>query len=114
MRKAHAQLVLEARAVGPALFRFKSDLSRVILLNLVCLGGASELRILLRKLDATAVAARQHIQFLEIEGYLNVQTHETNRRCKIVCVTDKAWQLMSAYEAELATLARRWCNIERE
>lgn len=111
MRSAYAQIILDARAIGPNLFRFKSSLSRLILLHVAREGGQCELRALLKQLDATSVAARQHIHSLVTEGFLNMETHPSNRRCKIVCLTEKSRSLLKGYEALLNEAVLKWIAV---
>lgn len=112
MRSAYAQIILDARAIGPNLFRFKSSLSRLILLHVAREGGQCELRALLKQLDATSVAARQHIHSLVVEGFLDMETHRSNRRCKIVCLTDKSRLLLTDYEALLREAVLKWIAVK--
>lgn len=108
MRAGNARIILDARATGASLFRFKSALSRVILLHIASMEGECELRVLIKQLDATSVATRQHIQLLEMEGLLRVSPHPSNRRCKIVGLTEQAWELLKRYEAQLGAAVLRW------
>lgn len=111
MRAWNARTILDARATRASLFRFKSALSRVILLHIVSMEGECELRVLIKQLDATSVATRHYIQLLETEGLLRVGPHPSNRRCKIVGLTERAWALLKQYEAQLGVTVLRW---ERE
>lgn len=110
MQKQRAQIILELRMLGDRIFQFKSPLSRVILLRIASYGGECELRVLMKAIDASPVAVRQHIQSLESERYLTLGTHETNRRCKMVALTDKALALLRQYEASLSDAANRWIS----
>ena len=111
MRAGYAQIILEAREIGPSLFRFKSDLSRVILLHIAGEGGQCELRALLKQVEATSVAARQHIQSLVTEGFLNIETHPSNRRCKVVSLTESSRALLMRYEHRLHEVAAKWIAV---
>lgn len=111
MRDAYAQIILDAREIGPSLFRFKSPLSRVILLHVACAGGRCELRTLLKRLEATSVAARQHIHSLVTDGFLKMDTHPSNRRCKVVSLTEKSRKLLTIYEARLQEMVLRWSAV---
>ena len=108
MKKGNAQILLELRATETRLFRFKSSLSRLILLHVAMNGEDCELRQLMKAVDVTAVAARQHIQLLEHEGFLAVSAHKTNRRCKIVSLTKKSKDLLHDYEQEILATINRW------
>ena len=108
MRAVNARIILDARATGASLFRFKSALSRVILLHIASMDGECELQVLIKKLDATSVATRQHIQLLETEGLLRIGQHPSNRRCKVVALTEKAWALLQHYEERLGRAILRW------
>ena len=111
MREAYARIVLDAREIGPSLFRFKSPLSRVILLQVAREGGQCELRTLLKRLEATSVAARQHIQSLVTEGFLSIQTHPSNRRCKVVSLTEHSRGLLAQYEHRLHSVVAEWVAV---
>lgn len=108
MREECARIIIEAREIGPSLFRFKSPLSRVILLHIALEGGTCELRSLLKRLEATSVAARQHIQLLVDEGLLHMEKHPSNRRCKVVSLTDSSRALLTQYENHLNDLVAKW------
>lgn len=111
MRDAYAEIILDAREIGPSLFRFKSPLSRVILLHVAREGGQCELRTLLKRLEATSVAARQHIQSLVTEGFLVIETHPSNRRCKVVSLTESSRALLRTYERRLHEVAAKWIAV---
>ena len=108
MRKERARIILDLRTLGDRLFRFKSTLSRVILLHIASHGGECELRTLMKTVEATPVAIRQHIQSLESEGYITLGAHVSNRRCKIVALTEKASAVLREYEEHLSDAADRW------
>lgn len=108
MRKDRARIILDLRTLGDRLFRFKSPLSRVILLHIASHGGECELRTLMKSVEATPVAIRQHIQSLESGGYLTLRGHPTNHRCKTVSLTEKALELLREYEVRLSDAAIRW------
>ena len=108
MRKDRARIILDMRTLGDRLFRFKSTLSRVILLQIASHGGECELRTLMKTVEATPVAIRQHIQSLESKGYITLCAHVSNRRCKIVALTDRATELLCDYENHLSDAALKW------
>lgn len=108
MRKERARIILDLRTLGDRLFRFKSTLSRVILLHIASHGGECELRTLMKTVEATPVAIRQHIQSLESEGYITLGAHISNRRCKMVSLTEKGSTLLQEYEARLSDAAAMW------
>ena len=108
MRKERARIILDLRTLGDRLFRFKSTLSRVILLHIASHGGECELRTLMKTVEATPVAIRQHIQSLESEGYITLGTHVSNRRCKIIALTERASELLRDYEDHISDAALKW------
>lgn len=108
MRAVNARIILDVRATGASLFRFKSALSRLILLHIASMDGECELRVLIKRLDATSVATRQHIELLETEGLLRIRQHPSNRRCKMVALTEKAWVLLQHYQEQLRRAVLGW------
>lgn len=83
-------------------------MSREILLLLASGKGSYELRRLYKQTDATHTAVRLHVQSLMEDGYVELCQHPTNRRCKIVQLTDKGHQLVKDYEAALRPILANW------
>ena len=108
MLDQNAHVVLKLGKVSQELFAFKSFLSREILLNVASHCGACELRKIYKLIEATPTAIRLHIQSLEDDAYVLLRPHDTNRRCKIVCLTHKGWALMREYEQQLDLMLQDW------
>jgi len=108
MLSCNADALLEIERVSRRLFRFKSPLSREILLFLTSHGGACELRDLFKGVRATTIAARQHIQALELDGYVELAVNVENRRCKNICLTKKSQRLLEQYERECHRVLSVW------
>lgn len=110
MISQNAHVLLSLRKVSHELLCFKSPLSREILLNVASVSGAVELRQLFKRIRMTPTAVRLNIQALIEDGYLDLRQHPTNRRCKIVCLTDKGWGLMRAYEQQVQQCLNGWSH----
>ena len=108
MLGCNADVLWEIERVSRSLFRFKSPLSREILLFLTRHGGACELRDLFKGLQATTIAARQHIQALELDGYVELTIHPLSKRCKNICLTAKSQKLLEQYERECHRVLSEW------
>ncbi len=104
----NASALLQLGTVSRQLLCFRSPMSREILLLLASGGGSYELRRLYKQIDATHTAVRLHVQSLMEDGYVELCQHPTNRRCKIVQLTDKGQQLMKDYEAALRPILANW------
>lgn len=98
----------DSRVRSRELFLFKSPLSRQILLTVTRYCGVCELRKLFKLMEATAIAIRLHVQPLEEEGFVELCPHETNRRCKLIKLTDKGWTLMREYERQCQQALSGW------
>ena len=112
MMEANAQVLLEIKKVSHQLLQIKSQLSHDILLTIASYNGTCDLRILFKKIEATPAAIRLHVQGLEDEGYVYVCTHQTNRRCKVACLTDKGLNLMRGYEREIQNALNSWQTVQ--
>ena len=108
MLGCNADVLWEIERVSRSLFRFKSPLSREILLFLTRHGGACELRDLFKGLHATTIAARQHIQALQLDGYVELTIHPLSKRCKNICLTAKSQKLLEQYERECHRVLSAW------
>lgn len=108
MKKDNALILLGLKETEGRLFRFKSALSKEILLHISISGEECEMRHLMKAVNVTPVAARQHIQLLEHEGFLAVSGHRSNRRCKMVSLTEKSRALLKEYEAALSEIIQNW------
>ncbi len=62
-------------------------------------------------LGVTKQAASQMIDFLEERGYVVRRPHPTDKRGKLVMLTQKGWDCIRAVEAIFATLQQRWIDI---
>lgn len=62
-------------------------------------------------LGVTKQAASQMIDFLEERGYVVRRPHPTDKRGKLVLLTQKGWDCIRAVEAIFVTLQQRWIEI---
>lgn len=108
MKKGNALILLGLKETEGRLFRFKSALSKEILLHVSISGEECEMRHLMKVVNVTPVAARQHIQLLEHEGFLVVSGHKSNGRCKMVSLTEKSRSLLKEYEVALSETIQNW------
>ena len=111
MRDQNAHTVLKLRKVSHELLCLKSPLSREILLIVASGGGAVELRQLFKLIRMTPVAVRLNVQSLIEDGRLELRQHETNRRCKVVSLTNKGWALMREYEQQVQICLSGWSHV---
>ena len=59
-------------------------------------------------LDITKQAASEMVDYLEQHGYVMRQPHPTDRRGKIVILTDRGWSCIWETEAILSLLEAQW------
>lgn len=62
-------------------------------------------------LGITKQAASQMIDFLEDHDYVVRKPHPTDRRGKLVLLTQKGWGAIRASEAIFASIEQRWTSI---
>lgn len=62
-------------------------------------------------LDITKQAASEMVDYLEQHGYVVRQPHPTDRRGKIVTLTDRGWNCIRETEAILSHLEAQWAAI---
>ena len=62
-------------------------------------------------LGVTKQAASQMIDFLEAHGYVARQPHPTDKRGKLVVLTQRGWDCIKAVETILAKLEGRWSAV---
>ena len=78
--------------------------------QLLALHGATG-NELAEHLGVTKQAASQMIDFLEERGYVMRQPHPTDKRGKLVVLTEKGWSCIQAVETIFAKLEERWSAI---
>jgi len=62
-------------------------------------------------LDITKQAASEMVDYLEQHGYVVRLPHPTDRRGKIVTLTDRGWSCIRETEAILSQLEAQWTAI---
>ena len=62
-------------------------------------------------LDITKQAASEMIDYLEQHGYVMRQPHPTDRRGKVVILTDRGWSCIRETEAFLSQLEAQWESV---
>lgn len=62
-------------------------------------------------LDITKQAASEMVDYLEQRGYVVRQPHPTDRRGKIVTLTQRGWSCIRETEAILSNLEKQWAAI---
>jgi DNA-binding MarR family transcriptional regulator len=111
MLDCNARALLSLRKISRDLLPFRSSLSRDILLIIASGRGQFELRALFKLIGATPTATRLHVQSLIDEGFVELRQHPTNRRCKVVSLTENGWTLMRAYEREAQACLSLWRHV---
>lgn len=89
MHKENGQVLLTLEKINLDHSLFRGSLTRRIIFEIWSNGGVFEMRLLFRRLDVTAAAARQRLKELECAGILSVATDHRNKRCKIVTFTEE-------------------------
>ena len=108
MKKMNAQLLLKIRSFSRTLFRFKSDISKEILIYIASHDGECALKYVYENINATALAVRQHLQILEKTNYIESQIDNKNKRCKNLRLTKKGADLLDAYEKIIEKNMKKW------
>jgi DNA-binding MarR family transcriptional regulator len=62
-------------------------------------------------LDITKQAASEMVDYLEKHGYVQRQPHPTDRRGKIVILTDRGWSCLQDSAAILSYLGAQWTSV---
>lgn len=62
-------------------------------------------------LDITKQAASEMVDYLEKHGYVQRQPHPTDRRGKIVTLTERGWGCLQASGAILSELGDQWASV---
>jgi DNA-binding MarR family transcriptional regulator len=62
-------------------------------------------------LDITKQAASEMVDYLEKHGYVRRQPHPTDRRGKIVILTERGWGCLQESAAILSYLGAQWTSI---
>ena len=108
MKSQNAQLILNLKKEAKEHFGFKSSISHDILLFLASNRGKCELSHLFKSIDATSIAIRYHIKYLEMKGYIVLKININNKRSKNIELTAKGNKLMKDYDARLESLLANW------
>ena len=108
MLDCNARALLNLTKVSRKLLPFRSSLSRDILLIIASERGLFELRELFKLIAATPTATRLHVQSLIDDGFITLEQHPTNRRCKVISLTENGWTLMREYEQQVQKCFSGW------
>lgn len=73
-------------------------------------GGATGIEIA-DHLGITKQAASLTIDYLEERGYVSRQPHPTDRRGKLVMLTERGWQCIHATESIFTSIEKRWTKV---
>lgn len=112
MRNQNAQIILSVSKLTRDLLCLRSELSGEILLIVASSSGEIELRQLFKLMRMTPAAVRQNLQLLINDGHLELRQHTTNRRCKVVCLTDKGLAVMREYERQVQKCLSGWGAVD--
>lgn len=70
---------------------------------------------LAEQLGITKQAVSKMVDYLEKSGYVTRQTHPTDKRGKMIVLTERGWLVMKAKEEIIADIEQRWVqNIGAE
>ena len=108
MKSHNAQLILNLKIEAKEHFGFKSSISHDILLYLASNRGKCELSHLFKRIDATSIAIRYHIKYLEMKGYIVLKINTNNKRTKNIELTAKGNKLMNDYDVKLEAILSQW------
>jgi len=62
-------------------------------------------------LDITKQAASEMVDYLEKHGYVQRRPHPTDRRGKLVMLTERGWDFLQASGAILSELGNQWAAV---
>lgn len=86
----NARILLDNSAMGRRLFGSRSPITTEIVLTLAMHANGLDLRDLLKRIDATPIATRQHLGNLMQQGFVELALHPKSKRCKVVTLTNVA------------------------
>ncbi|MGD8191960.1 MarR family winged helix-turn-helix transcriptional regulator [Brevibacillus ginsengisoli] len=75
--------------------------------KLIIPNGATGIEIA-EHLGITKQAVSKMVDFLEKSGYVKSQTHPTDKRGKIIVLTERGWSLVKAKDEILTEIQQRW------
>jgi DNA-binding MarR family transcriptional regulator len=111
MLSGNARIIQTNLNVGRRLFGSRSPITTDIIFALAANEFSLDLRDLLRQVDATPIATRQHITLLVDQGLLSIDTHPHNKRCKVVQLTSAAVAALKQYEVEFQDMIQSWHQV---
>ncbi|MEC0245134.1 MarR family transcriptional regulator [Paenibacillus chitinolyticus] len=84
--------------------------SHGFIFQLISHGGATGIEIA-SHLGVTKQAASITIDYLEEHGYVNREPHPSDRRGKLIVLTERGWQCIRATERIFTLIEERWKNV---
>lgn len=112
MFSENAKILLENATMGRRLFGSKSPITTEIILTLAIHDNGLDLRDLLKSIDATPIATRQHLANLMEQGFVTMALHPKSKRCKVVSLTDAAVAALRQYELQFQSQISDWRNAQ--
>lgn len=108
MFSENARILLDNATMGRRLFGSRSPITTEIILTLAAHDEGLDLRDLLKRIDATPIATRQHLGNLMQQGFVTLALHPKSRRCKVVTLTETARDALKRYERQFQNQISGW------
>lgn len=80
------------------ILKIKTHISAVILFKIAASGGLIDMKDLLAASKHTPISIRLHIQYLLDSGIVEISPSETDRRSKVVKLTDSGRKMIEEFE----------------
>lgn len=112
MFSENAKILLDNSTMGRRLFGSRSPITTEIVLTLAMHDNGLDLRDLLKSIDATPIATRQHLENLMQQGFVTMSLHPKSKRCKVVALTDAAIAALRQYELQFQSQISEWRNAQ--
>ena len=110
MFSENARILLDNSSMGRRLFGSRSPITTEIVLTLAMHDNGLDLRDLLKSIDATPIATRQHLENLMQQGFVTMAQHPKSKRCKVVALTATAIAALRQYEQQFQNQISEWRN----
>ena len=85
------------------ILKIKTHISAVILFKIAAMGGSADMKDLLAASKHTPISIRLHIQYLLDSGVVEIIPSETDRRSKVVNLTEPGRRMIEEFESVVVT-----------